>query len=103
MYRVELKGQKRGVLSANKGGKFLMYRVELKDFRADSLVSPYLVPNVPCGVESLLKLSLFPSFYYVPNVPCGVESCYYLVHYLLCNRVPNVPCGVERSHTLPLT
>ncbi len=33
------------------------------------------VPNVPCGVESLLMFIRFGSGgWMVPNVPCGVES-----------------------------
>ena len=31
------------------------------------------VPNVPCGVESILTVINIPKKFPVPNVPCGVE------------------------------
>ena len=56
----------------------------------------FLVPNVPCGVESQPILGLGRAFTNsVPNVPCGVESQAgaFLNSWQGC--VPNVPCGVE--------
>ena len=51
-----------------------MYRVELKGPLWDLPNRPGLVPNVPCGVESLsVKGDTYP-LGGVPNVPCGVES-----------------------------
>ena len=76
-----------------------MYRVELKGRL--SLAHPLLlvyVPNVPCGVESLLAklegetLGILAD---VPNVPCGVESSFSTFLTFPAFPVPNVPCGVE--------
>ncbi len=59
MYRVELK-----VAWHHMGqmgdGQFLMYRVELKEPSGKSPIGLFLVavPNVPCGVESLLGVLL---------------------------------------------
>ena len=39
----------------------------------------HLVPNVPCGVESLVAGLLMDFLSSVPNVPCGVESLLALV------------------------
>ncbi len=52
-----------------------MYRVELKEEEWDRLLkSQFLVPNVPCGVESWEgMLSSNTVAKKVPNVPCGVE------------------------------
>ncbi len=52
-----------------------MYRVELKVLPTLlSQTNLYLhVPNVPCGVESLLSNSSLSISTSVPNVPCGVE------------------------------
>ncbi len=53
MYRVELKDHKSMIYSML-GGRFLMYRVELKGIHKNRLLEyPMQVPNVPCGVESL--------------------------------------------------
>ncbi len=51
-----------------------MHRVELKDFLTcpDGALK-YIVPNAPCGVESLVKFLPYKSECRVPNVPCGVE------------------------------
>ena len=51
-----------------------MYRVELKVFPLQ-VVAPLeiLVPNVPCGVESLGRSGGCLWHLLVPNVPCGVE------------------------------
>ncbi len=78
-----------------------------------------IVPNAPCGVESLpyssnhagnssgflmhrVELKAVSSIFssnqiYVPNAPCGVES--HISHLLLSFLcwVPNAPCGVERK------
>ena len=55
-----------------------MYRVELKDFIVELAVKLLLVgvPNVPCGVESLLSPLRDLAVPLVPNVPCGVESSF---------------------------
>ena len=74
MYRVELKvlGE---LHCANPLPLFLMYRVELKAPRpSPSPARAYLVPNVPCGVESSIAQLTEKLGNYVPNVPCGVES-----------------------------
>ena len=73
MYRVELKGTP-NTIEIILVLTFLMYRVELK---AKLHTLPPLkpqVPNVPCGVESLLLSHNHMSKSFVPNVPCGVES-----------------------------
>ncbi len=78
-----------------------MYRVELKATQKSCLkkISTQRVPNVPCGVESLmLDMWAMGSLYLrVPNVPCGVESLMLDMWAMgsLYLRVPNVPCGVE--------
>ena len=53
MYRVELKAVS-SIVAMDKFEGFLMYRVELKDWRGHVLDKEveYRVPNVPCGVES---------------------------------------------------
>ena len=51
-----------------------MYRVELKG--KTKLTAGWLalaVPNVPCGVESLVDYARVFDRLLVPNVPCGVE------------------------------
>ena len=78
-----------------------MYRVELKDVEK-VIPEPYFhyVPNVPCGVERILRISCCIATPPVPNVPCGVERhkiSLYSLHLSL--SVPNVPCGVERKGT----
>ena len=50
-----------------------MYRVELKGI-LDGGEHKFLgVPNVPCGVERLMKSSFTNCLISVPNAPCGVE------------------------------
>ncbi len=121
MYRVELKGGE-GLENWFKRAGFLMYRVELKAvlFLIFCILRILFVPNVPCGVESvlpaLLVVQLVNRFLMyrvelkgvskedkqhrsgVPNVPCGVERTIGLCLYGRERSVPNVPCGVE-SHT----
>ena len=54
MYRVELKAVFREHLQGERRRRFLMYRVELKAKNySRNLQANWLVPNVPCGVESL--------------------------------------------------
>ena len=56
-----------------------------------------MVPNVPCGVESVIASDAARVFSSVPNVPCGVESWEEVFHSTtVAKKVPNVPCGVER-------
>ena len=56
---------------------FLMHRVELK---AGVIILSFarisaMVPNAPCGVESLgQETEILLGSYSVPNAPCGVES-----------------------------
>ena len=51
-----------------------MYRVELKVVLFTSYLILYtVVPNVPCGVESLGGGAVWVYEGGVPNVPCGVE------------------------------
>ncbi len=103
MYRVELKAlwlTWKGLSSV----QFLMYRVELKAFLRPCLELYRLpVPNVPCGVESIVVNMEGLIFRAVPNVPCGVERVSYGSSSELLGTVPNVPCGVESllPHTLP--
>ncbi len=54
MYRVELKVLQRRKKPLSILRKFLMYRVELKvgSFHIEDVLF-FLVPNVPCGVESV--------------------------------------------------
>ncbi len=55
MYRVELK-VRLGQTAVHGVYMFLMYRVELKDLQKSSLQGDgRRVPNVPCGVERLLR------------------------------------------------
>ncbi len=55
--------------------KFLMHRVELKEFLSSITPSVILsVPNAPCGVESLYPVPSLAGGFGVPNAPCGVES-----------------------------
>ena len=100
-----------------------MYRVELKVLSSTTnLTSSSLVPNVPCGVESLkVKLNLCGVNLFVPNVPCGVERWFlffrfrfFFLWFLMYRvelkdstpepsrvhslHVPNVPCGVESKN-----
>ncbi len=52
-----------------------MYRVELKAFFVrllDAHISLFLMYRVELKVFEFVHL--FPSFFVVPNVPCGVES-----------------------------
>ena len=58
---------------------FLMHRVELKE----------------------LYLRLFNSIMLVPNAPCGVESIFSNISFAFDDKVPNAPCGVERCHFFP--
>ena len=52
-----------------------MYRVELKvAISFFVLTGFFIVPNVPCGVESLKSFLDWHGIIFVPNVPCGVES-----------------------------
>ncbi len=51
-----------------------MYRVELKDSGHAVLQDISVdVPNVPCGVESIIVWVIYKFPKVVPNVPCGVE------------------------------
>ncbi len=56
MYRVELKVNRNacGIGSPVPFFRFLMYRVELKAHKGVRAIPAEPVPNVPCGVESLL-------------------------------------------------
>ncbi len=57
MYRVELKGVFLSYIQTRQYLLFLMYRVELKEgFKYFVEEGGKLVPNVPCGVESLPSL-----------------------------------------------
>ena len=57
MYRVELKDENLNKIAVS-DERFLMYRVELKDRYGHSLFwLDFVVPNVPCGVESGTSLS----------------------------------------------
>ncbi len=80
-----------------------------------------MVPNVPCGVESLSSFRKLGKNRAVPNVPCGVESAtlellplfpqVFLMYRVELKGykpaikkgvsliVPNVPCGVERAYS----
>ncbi len=52
-----------------------MYRVELKvKIPLSEFFRGFVVPNVPCGVESWARSHTPKSCPPVPNVPCGVES-----------------------------
>ncbi len=52
-----------------------MHRVELKaKSKSEKSVSLSLVPNAPCGVESLARFLHWEISFFVPNAPCGVES-----------------------------
>ena len=54
-------------------------------------------------VELKVRLSTLWIWYFrvVPNVPCGVESIEAILDLKLGINVPNVPCGVEsRTHTI---
>ncbi len=73
-----------------------MYRVELKACWFSHVSSlRESVPNVPCGVESLLWDFFVCFIIRVPNVPCGVESAIWRSDGKCHPTVPNVPCGVE--------
>ncbi len=76
-----------------------MYRVELKVARPRANFSfASLVPNVPCGVESVFSPTIpILYIYIVPNVPCGVESLETFPWWQYLGQVPNVPCGVEST------
>ncbi len=58
---------------------------------------PHLVPNAPCGVESVIEGNYFilPKDFTVPNAPCGVESFNFKGKKVVVRHVPNAPCGVE--------
>ena len=80
-----------------------MYRVELKGSLQLKPSNHPTVPNVPCGVESILLVPMLLELLgLVPNVPCGVESSMALRQSLIKDLVPNVPCGVERRETAGL-
>ncbi len=83
---------------------FLMYRVELKVLVWIFLLWTGLsVPNVPCGVESIVNvISHITQLVSVPNVPCGVERNIPIYPWKFKISVPNVPCGVERTLARPL-
>ncbi len=79
---------------------FLMHRVELKAFRLlFKMFRTVLVPNAPCGVESLERSSYTDREKQVPNAPCGVERRNKTVDEKLQRAcaVPNAPCGVESN------
>ncbi len=65
-----------------------------------SMTSMTMVPNVPCGVESISDGAKKQPPVEVPNVPCGVESITSLHCSFPLPRVPNVPCGVERTESV---
>ena len=51
-----------------------MHRVELKEREEQSYTEGKdVVPNAPCGVESILLTFMFFVLVIVPNAPCGVE------------------------------
>ena len=51
-----------------------MHRVELKGPRSKKQSGwQELVPNAPCGVESIIKQGQVNKQSWVPNAPCGVE------------------------------
>jgi hypothetical protein len=54
-----------------------------------------LVPNAPCGVESLELTREEFEREIVPNAPCGVESLELTREEFEREIVPNAPCGVE--------
>ena len=75
-----------------------MHRVELKAISSFSLANSctlIMVPNAPCGVESVVGLELRLPISIVPNAPCGVESKEVRVMRYVAVEVPNAPCGVE--------
>ncbi len=51
-----------------------MHRVELKVRAGRREGGEGLVPNAPCGVESVVFYLYSDMIYKVPNAPCGVES-----------------------------
>ena len=53
-----------------------MHRVELKVIKLNNLnnLIVVLVPNAPCGVESISEQGGSKSVWTVPNAPCGVEG-----------------------------
>jgi hypothetical protein len=65
-----------------------MHRVELKVTHILTyLLCDVLVPNAPCGVESLLtSLSIASACLFVPNAPCGVESAMQLAQEIINHR-----------------
>ena len=79
---------------------FLMHRVELKVACSNRFSNFTMVPNAPCGVESVLILGLVKAVVEVPNAPCGVESKDCPIGQGVILPVPNAPCGVERNFML---
>ncbi len=74
-----------------------MHRVELKLGFCSSLNTSFrIVPNAPCGVETLYILPCILTNSGVPNAPCGVERSFLcIVSETFSVLVPNAPCGVE--------
>ena len=73
-----------------------MHRVELKGHNGNCDELFKMVPNAPCGVESLDHKWEVENMVGVPNAPCGVESnLFHIVHFFSHPAVPNAPCGVE--------
>ncbi len=77
-----------------------MHRVELKDsLWAGCLATKAVVPNAPCGVESVMFNFFLLSGNVVPNAPCGVESgdrdtkLLLLIEFLMHRVELKEPCG----------
>ncbi len=73
MHRVELK-EENAFAKYKVMLLFLMHRVELKVMASFGELGLGLVPNAPCGVESLRRQANSVLRFRVPNAPCGVES-----------------------------
>ena len=56
--------------------------MELKVYETAKGFHLYIVPNLPCGVESHEGGDFYNSLFKVPNLPCGVESCLFHKHLL---------------------
>ena len=61
----------------------------------------WIVPNLPCGVESFDAVLYGPHRFRVPNLPCGVESTANFAMTPPPSVVPNLPCGVESVFNNP--
>ena len=96
MHRVELKAALRIAGSSWPTSLFLMHRVELKVPFDLVFNLRDIVPNAPCGVESIYCWFNIRHLFRVPNAPCGVERNLHILAKHSQIYVPNAPCGVER-------